>query len=242
MNRDEWKWSSPALQREMSVCRWGHFGTPVLLFPTAGGDYLECERFLMIRALTPLIEAGRIKVFSCGSISGDAWLDGDAPPWHKTWLQSRFDQYLVEELIPLIHKDCGGAPRITATGASLGAYNASTAASKHPEFFERVIAMSGTYDFKRWMGGHFDQNYYFNMPLHFLPNLGEGPQLDHLRKVHFVIATGQGRAEAPQESVWLANILRSKGVNVNLEIWGQDAHHDWPTWRTMLPMFLDRLV
>jgi esterase/lipase superfamily enzyme len=57
-----------------------------------------------------------------------------------------------------------------------------------------------------------------------------------------VLASGQGRAEAPDESVRLAKLLESKGVKVDLEIWGPDAHHDWPTWRTMLPMFLSKLV
>ena len=60
VKRDEWTWKSPALDREMSVCRWGHFGKPVVLFPTAGGDYLECERFLMIKAIEPLIDHGDV--------------------------------------------------------------------------------------------------------------------------------------------------------------------------------------
>lgn len=241
--RREWTWRSHALGRDMSVARWGHFGKPVLLFPTAGGDFLECERFLMIRALQPLIEAGRIKVFSCASVSGESWLNPDERPWHKSWLQARFDQYIHEELLPFVKSESGGTPQgFVAVGASLGAYNALNTVTKHPEWFDLAIAMSGTFDFKRWMGGHSDDNYYFNMPLHFLPNLAEGPQLDRLRRVRIVLATGQGRAEAPHESVWIARILESKGVPHNLEVWGHDVHHDWPTWRTMLPMFLDKLV
>jgi esterase/lipase superfamily enzyme len=42
------------------MARWGTFGTPVLLFPTAGGDFEEIERFLMIKVLSPLIDAGKI--------------------------------------------------------------------------------------------------------------------------------------------------------------------------------------
>jgi esterase/lipase superfamily enzyme len=241
--RQEWTWRSPALDRDMSVCRWGFYGKPVLIFPTAGGDYLECERYMLIKSIKPLVEAGKIKVYACGSISGDGWLDSEAKPWHRTFLQARFDEYLVRELCPFIKQESGDtASRFAAVGASLGAYNALNAATKHPQWFDLAVCMSGTYDFKRWMDGHVDDNYYFNMPLHFLPNLGEGRQLELLRSSRFLLASGQGRAEAPWESVWIANIMKSKGIPHFLEIWGADVHHDWPTWRAMLPMFLDRLV
>jgi len=226
----------------MPVAAWGHAGRPVLLFPTAGGDYLECERFLMIRMLAPLIEAGRIRVYACGSISGEGWLAQDAHPAHKAWLQTRFDAYLAEELVPWIRHDVGhpGA-RLVATGASIGAYNAVNAATKHPDLFGLTIAMSGTYWFDRWMDGHRDDNYYFNMPVLFLPGVS-GRQLEQLRQSYFHIATGRGRWEAPGESLALGQILGAKGIPNWVDLWGEDVDHDWPTWRTMLPMFLDRFV
>ena len=52
------------LDLDVLAVRWGHFGTPVLLFPTAGGDAEECERFRMLVVLRPLVEAGRIKVYA----------------------------------------------------------------------------------------------------------------------------------------------------------------------------------
>lgn len=241
MDRRTGSWHSPSLQREMHVATWGSRGKPVLLFPTAGGDFLECERFLMIRVLTELIDAGRIRVYACGSVSGEGWLDKEAPPWHKSWIQARFDDYLVRELFPHIERDSGRRD-LVATGASLGAYNAITAATKHPDWFDLAIGMSGTYEFDRWMGNHRDENYYFNQPNYFLPGLSDPRALAQLRGVRFVLASGQGRAEAPYESVRLAKLLESKGVTADLEIWGPDAHHDWPTWRTMLPMFLSKLV
>jgi len=241
MKRRTWNWLSPALGREMGLGCWGHFGKPVLLFSTAAADFLDYERFKMMVVLRPLIEAGRIKVYSCDSISGDGWLSREAPPHHKTALQARFDRYLLSELLPFIADDCGGTRGLVATGSSLGAYNAVTAACKHPEWFDLVIAMSGTYRFERWIGEHRDQDYYFNQPLYFLPGL-EGPALEALREVRFLIATGTGRWEAPDESRQLAALLQDKGVPTQLELWGKDADHDWPTWRTMLPLFLDRCL
>lgn len=241
-NYQTWSWYSPALQREMNVARWGHFGKPLLLFPTAGGDFLECERFLMIRFLEPLITAGRLKVYACGSISGETWLEATASPWHKSWLQARFDQYVAEELCPHISSDSNGYRPLACAGASLGAYNAVNTATKHPDWFDLCIAMSGTYYMDRWMGLHRDLNYYFNQPTQFVPNLPDGPVLTALRRSRFVLASGSGRAEAPGETVELGKILRARGVHADVEVWDENAHHDWPTWRTMLPLFLDRIL
>ncbi|MCK6517086.1 hypothetical protein L6R46_18745 [Myxococcota bacterium] len=244
MEKSVTRWRSPALNREMPLATWGFYGKPVLIFPTAGGDFEECERFLMLRMLQPLVDAGKIKVYACGSISGEGWLSSEAAPAYKSLLQARFDEYLVNELLPHIRKDCGGAesPKIAVTGASIGAYNAVNAAAKHPEHIDLCVAMSGTYYFDRWMSGHNDANYYFNSPVQFLPGVQPGAQLDALRQSFFLIASGRGRYEAPAESEKLCAILGSKGIPNRLELWGEDAHHDWPTWRTMLPMFLDKLT
>lgn len=243
MNRRIHAWTSPELGQEMQVATWGDAGKPVLLFPTAGGDFLEAERFLMLRVLTPLIEAGRIRVYACGSVSGDGWMNDEARPGHKSWLQARFDNYLSRELVPWIRHDIGDpSVRLIGTGASLGGFNAVNAGLKHPDQFWLTIGMSGTYDFDRWMNGHVDDNYYFNQPFRYLPGMGDSAQLEWLKKSYFHIATGQGRWEAPWESVKLGQLLGAKGIPNYVDLWGHDVDHDWPTWRTMLPMFLDRFV
>lgn len=242
MDRVNWNWYSPALAREMPLARFGHFGKPLLLFPTGGGDYLEHERFLMIRALSPLIEAGRLKVYLAGNINRDGWINSDAPPWHKAWLQACFDRYLVDELLPFVRNDCGGGDlRLATAGSSLGAFNAVTAATKHPEWFDLVVTMSGTFDLSRYMGGHRDDNFYYNHPHDFLPGL-DGESLHALRTTRFVLAFGLGPWENPRNTLRLAGLLKRKGVPHRVEVWGEDADHDWPTWRSMLPVFLDRLI
>lgn len=243
MNQRIHAWHSPELGKEMPVSVWGHAGKPVLIFPTAGGDFLECERFHLVKTVADLVDAGKVRLFSCGTVSGEGWMDNDAHPAHKSWLQARFDAYLAKELIPFIRHEVGDpAARVIGTGASLGAYNAINAAIKHPDLFWCTLAMSGTYDFDRWMHGFSDDNYYFNQPLRYLPNLPEGPQLELLKKSFFLIATGQGRWEAPWESVKLGQLLGAKGIPNYVDLWGKDVDHDWPTWRTMLPLFLPRYL
>jgi esterase/lipase superfamily enzyme len=58
------KWRSERLGREVQLVRWGTFGQPVLLFPTAGGDAEEVERMHLVGALSPLIDNAKIKVYS----------------------------------------------------------------------------------------------------------------------------------------------------------------------------------
>ena len=245
--RKTWTHAAPSLGCSMPVARWGDYGLPVLLFPTAGGDFLECERFLMIRVLSPLIAARRICVFACGSVSSDGWMNHSVPPQQRAQLQERFDQYLAGQLLPFIREQCGGFPTVIGAGASLGAYNAVNAACRHPQSFSKVIAMSGTFDFDKWQTkweGYRpdqDQTYYFHQPLRFVPGL-RGSLRDAIRKVEFLIATGRGRWEEPAQSERLARVLQQQGVPAQLELWGRDCDHDWPTWRTMLPMFLDKLV
>ena len=38
------RWFSDRLQEDITVVRWGLFGPPVLVFPSAGGDAEEIER------------------------------------------------------------------------------------------------------------------------------------------------------------------------------------------------------
>jgi esterase/lipase superfamily enzyme len=235
-------WTSPHLGQELRLVRWGHFGIPVLLFPTAGGDACECERFLMIRALEPLLSAGRIKVYSVDSIAGRAWV-GNEPPAYCTRLQNAFDAALYHEVVPAIRTDCRTPDAtVVAAGASIGAFNAVAALTRHPDAFHLAIGLSGTYDLSKWLRGESPDGFYFTSPVHFLPNLGESEQLRWLRQRFVLLATGHGRWEDPAATWHLARILGAKGIPNRVDPWGPEWDHDWPTWRAMLPKYLDELV
>lgn len=236
------RWYSPRVREEVTVVRFGHFGTPVLLFPTAGGDAEECERFLMIQALEPLLSAGRIKVYSCDSVAGRTWIDGTSSGARRAWLQNQFDAFIYSEVVPAIHADCrvpeGERIDIITAGASLGAFNALAAICRHPDAFSKAICMSGTYDFGRWMHGEHTLDYHVSSPLHFISHLGDGEQLARLRQRFIILATGEGRWEAPGESWQVAHVLGSRGIPNRVDLWGRDWDHDWVTWRAMLPKYL----
>ncbi len=233
------RWYSPRLQCESTLSRWGHAGQPVLVFPTAGGDAEELERFLMIRALAPLLEAGRIKIFSCDSVGGKAWFEKDKSPEHRMWMQHQYHQYIKQEVAPAIRKDCrtDDIPIWTA-GASIGAFHASAVVCRFPDIFSKALAMSGTFGIMKWMERETPTDYFFvSSPLHFVPTLA-GRHLDLLRTRYVHFASGEGKFEDISESFWLARVLGEKGIPNYVESWGPDWHHDWVTWRAMMPKIL----
>jgi esterase/lipase superfamily enzyme len=231
--------------QEVLCCRWGWYGTPVLLFPTAGGDAEEAERFLMMKALRPLLEAGRVKVFACDSVGGKALtVRRDHPPGYYPRMQNVFDRFLADEFVPWIRRDCESEDiGIVTAGASIGAFNAVASLCRHPDLFTKAIGMSGTYDVSKWLEpADLKTDFYFSSPVHFVPNLPEGPLLQTLRTRFALIATGSGDYEDPEESWRVGRVLGARGIPNRVDDWGPDYRHDWMTWREMLPKYLAELA
>lgn len=235
---------SRRLGHDVLVCRWGHVGVPVLLFPTAGGDAEEVERFHMIEALSDLLAAGRIMVYGCDSVGGQALTrHRELPRGAFGRIQSRFDEFVAHEMVPWIREDCRSPDiGIVTAGASIGAFNAVAAVCRHPDLFVKAVAMSGTYDLTKWLDpADVTEDFYFSSPIHFLPRLGPSEQLTLLQKRLILMPTGQGAYEDPSESWRMAHVLGAKGVPNRVDPWGTEWRHDWVTWRAMLPKYLSEL-
>src|SRR5207237_1429952 len=107
----------------------------------------------------PLLETGRIKIYSVDSIAGAAWFNKQGTPQHRMWLQNQFHQYVKNEVVPAIRLDCKSPDvGIWAAGSSIGAFHAAAVVCRFPD---------------------------------------------------------------------------------RVDSWGPDWHHDWITWRAMLPKYLD---
>jgi esterase/lipase superfamily enzyme len=235
------RWYSDRLGQDMTVARWGTYGAPVLLFPTAGGDAEEVERHKMIAHLMPLIDAGRAKVYSCDSVAGRAMAEKVGTPEYRMALFNAFHEAVAEEVIPAIHSDCGGHLRVVVAGSSIGAFNSLAMICRYPQLVDAAVCMSGTYAIEKFIGGRFTDDLYFSSPLHFLPGL-DGPDLEALRQRMIVLASGSGRWEDVGESWTVADVLGTKGVPNRVDDWGPAYDHDWPTWWQMLPTYLDDLL
>lgn len=241
--KDSARWYSPRVQGYVTMTRWGTFGLPVLVFPTAGGDAEEIERFHLVGSVQHLIDEGRVKLYSVDSVAGRAWINKQQPAQYQCWLQDRFHAFIHDEVVPAIRNDCHSMDiEIAAAGASLGAFNAVSALCRYPSDFRLAIGMSGTYDMQKFTRDYVDDALYFSSPIHFLPNLGDGPQLQALRERFVLMAFAGGRWEDPGETWRMAAALGDKGVPNRVDPWGSEYDHDWPAWRAMLPRYLEEFA
>src|SRR6266568_7380797 len=73
MQRDYHRWYSHRIGQELGVAVFGHWGSPIIGFPTSAGDEWELEGQGMIGALADFIDAGRIKFYCVNSINGQSF-------------------------------------------------------------------------------------------------------------------------------------------------------------------------
>jgi esterase/lipase superfamily enzyme len=228
----------------MELKVYGWFGKPMLVFPAQGGRFYEYEDFKMIEAISSYIENGKIKVYTVDSIDNESWANWNAHPADRARRHEDYDRYIIHEVIPFIRQNCGGnTQKIITTGVSMGAYHASNFFFRHPDIFDVLIAVSGLFQLRMFVGDYMDDNVYFNSPLVYLPNLTDTRYLDLYRNSQIIVGVGQGAWEDTMlaDANALKRILEEKGVPAWIDIWGPDVNHDWPWWREMMPYFLGKL-
>ncbi|MBC7721828.1 MAG: esterase [Pedobacter sp.] len=241
MQKNITSWYSSALNKNMPIATYGHYGFALLLIPTAAADYLEYERFQLLDALAPFINAGKLKVFSIDSINKESWMNTQMLPEHKAIRQNQFNQYVFNEVIPFIRNNTSQNTFIYTCGASFGALHAMNLFMKRPDIINGVISMSGVYDLTEYTKGFWDEQVYYNSPYHYIPKLNDQWYLDKIKASnHIHIYTGSGNHEDPISNRKFSQVLWDKGIWHDISIWGNDIHHDWPTWRQMLPMIINK--
>ncbi len=229
-------WDSKKLDRQMELAMYGHYGISILLFPSTTDSYLENEENGLIQAIQPLIEGGRFKVFSIGSLNFESWLAKDKTNEEKSKTHNKYNQYVIEEVLPFIFGECGCEVPIITAGAAIGAYHAANTFFRRPDIFLGTVAMSGTFNIRHFSKDYFekDVNCYYNSPVHFLPELKDNYWLSFLKsKKHIYLLSGSGENEYPENSEHLSNILNEKQIQNKLEIWGPEWGHNFNTWKKM---------
>lgn len=242
MHHEHHRWTSERLGREMGIAVYGHYGVPILVFPTSGGDEHEYASRGMLAYLGHHVDAGRVKFFCVSSVNHESWLAGAAHPRHRSYVQAQYDAYIECEVVPFIHKHCQARGiSITTTGASFGAYHAANSLLKHPHLFRRCWALSGIYDIKPYMDGDYDDNAYFNNPVDYVANLTDPGYRTSLDECDIHLATGCGAWEHPEYTQQLSDVLRARGIRHSLDDWGEAGGHDWPYWMRQMDAYISHL-
>ena len=239
MHIEHHHWHSPRLGHELGIAVFGHWGPPLLAFPTSHGDEWELERNNLIAALGEFVEGGRVKIFCVGSNNHDSFLNRGAHPSHRSWRQRMFDDYIRNEAIPFIHSHCQSPEiAITTTGMSLGAYHAANTLFRYPHLVKRCYALSGVSDLRSRMDGGYDENFYFHNPVDYLSNLSDPWYFDQYGTCDIHLATGTGPWEDSSATYALSGVLSRKGIPHHLDDWGPLGGHDWPYWKHQLQEYL----
>jgi esterase/lipase superfamily enzyme len=236
---------APSLGGSGAVVAHGHFGRPVIAFPAESGRAWDWEGLGMVGAVSNLLEAGRLKLYCVDSYDAASWSNRDIPLEERAREHERWEAWVMEQVVPFVVEDCAGEGEIALTGCSLGAFHAANLALKHADRFPLAICMSGSYDPAGWHGwGERGEATYFNNPLDYVEHLG-GDHLDWLRgRVSLLLVCGQGQWEDTTGSLEstkrFADVLNGKGIRCELDLWGHDVPHDWPSWRAQLAHHLPR--
>jgi esterase/lipase superfamily enzyme len=238
---------SDAIGASGAVVAYGHWGRPVLAFPAERGDAWEYEHRGMIDAVGDLLDRGRMKLYCVESFDSASWSNRSLPLEARAQEHGRYESWILERVVPWIHTDCGGAQEITTVGVSLGAYHAVNFALKRADLFPLALGLSGNYDPATWDAwGERGTAAYFNNPMDYVAHM-DGDHLDWLRdRLSVLLVCGQGRWEdttgALESSKRLAALLSEKGIRNELDLWGHDVPHDWPSWRAQLAHHLPRFA
>ena len=176
----------------------------MIAFPTTGGDEWEYERQGVIGTM-----AGRDRrraASRCSASTPTTAIRSAAPahPRHRSWMQvhvrpvhrPRGDAVRAQPLPEPRRRRCGRWGRRSA------AYHAANTLLKHPDIVKRCFALSGVYDMKRFMGGDYDDNFYFNNPVDYCrqPD-GRLGACTTSSSCDIHLATGTGPWEHPAEGV-----------------------------------------
>ncbi|GGM12829.1 esterase family protein [Nakamurella endophytica] len=247
MTRTEYHWlDAPQLGSTGPVVVHGHWGRPVLWFPTECGESTDFERHGLLDAVRGAVDDGLITVVCVPSYDHASWSNRALPQGERARAHRRYEDWIIWHVVPFIRDRCGGRDDIAVAGPSMGAFHSVLFALRHAHVFRQAVAFSGAYDPWRWHAwGDADLDTYLTDPFEFLPGT-DGGHLDFLRRtVDLTLVVGSGRWEdttgAHASTRALAGVLAGKGIPHRLYVWGPEWPHDWPSWQAQAALYLPAL-
>lgn len=244
MRREHASIYSPAIDAYGSLIAYGEYGRPLLAFPSQEGRPEDWEQRGMIDSVAWLIGEGRAKVYCVDSFDSQSWHDQGLPLEERARRHGLYESWILDQVVPWIYEDCKSQLEILVAGCSFGAYHAANFTLKRADLFPVAICMSGVYDVSVVGGGDRGDGTYFNNPMDYVSNL-DGDHLEWLRaQANLVLVCGQGQWEdttgALESTTAFATRLADKGIKHDLDLWGYDVPHDWPSWRNQIAHHLQR--
>lgn len=231
MHRFLHRWQSPHLEREMPILELGHAGIPVLVFPTAPGGHREFEDHGIVEVLRQKLEAGLLHLYCVESIDDESWFAPEKTPQERVQRHNDYETYLLQEVMPLI-----GAEQIGVTGCAAGGFHAVNFTLRHPDCVRHCVSLGGAYDLTGLMENYLEEDLYFHQPLMYLPSDDDGWYWERYQRLLLVLAVGEGDP-CLHDNQRLSSILQQRSIPHWLDVWDDQAHPGWDTWRGMVQKY-----
>jgi esterase/lipase superfamily enzyme len=221
----------------MPVRRYGSAGVPLLYLPSSEGDEREFANYGLPALVAPWVQAHRAQVFTIDGSGRTTLFDDALPPVERIRHYARFERYVVDELLPWIETQTGEA-RITAIGASYGAFVAANLLFKHPRRVDRVCGLGGVYGLWHRLDGHHDLEVYFHTPLEYLPRMEDPTLLEAIRATRGMALFGAEADPWLWATQQLQCVLQEKNLPHTCVVWPAPAHHHEHWWSRQFREFL----
>jgi esterase/lipase superfamily enzyme len=251
MRREQWVVQSLATG-PVNVMAYGHYGPPVVFFTAERGDAWDFENTGLLDAVRPLLDGGRCRIFAVDSYDTASWRNHGLSLEDRARAHQRFEDFVLADLVPAVRGAFGTAPAdplpMLLTGPSLGGFHAANLCLRRADLFPVALCLSGVFDLSHVGWGERGDTFYFHNPMDYVANM-DGDHLDWVRRTaNLVLCVGTGMWEdasasgALPSTLRFAELLARKGIPHELDVWGTDTPHDWPSWARMLVKHLPRLL
>lgn len=245
MQRRYESFHSPTLDRSMELLIFGHFGPPMLVFPSGGGRFFDWENQGMIDAAASWLEAGKVRLVCVDSIDHQSWLNPHVDLAARVQRHREYEHYIVDEVIPFLRRETGDPALLVATtGCSLGGFHAASFALKFPELFNYALCMSGRYDLESFSGASSNGSVADHNLAAYCQRLDPAALARVRDNTHLALVCGQGAWEDKclAETRRLADALAARGISHERDLWGYDVEHHWYWWKRQLAYYLGKTL
>ena len=227
------KYFSHVLGFEIDLEITGHYGYPIIMFPTSQGLYTQNHDFKLNESINWFVENGLVKLYNVQTIDKWSFYEKNISPLERISNYERWVHFMRQEFIPHI-QNAHKTHRVALAGASFGGYHAANLAFRFPDLVSHLFCMSGAFTIRNFMDGFSNEQVYFNCPKEFVAN-DEAWKYKHM---HIVLSTSDEDI-CLQPTREMAGVLNAKGI----DNWYDERrwiNHDWPLWRMVFPMFVGR--
>lgn len=211
----------------------GHFGHPIIMFPTSAGQYTQNHDFKLNDSINWFVDHGKVKLYNIETIDKFSFYDKNIHPSERIRNYELYMQFMIKEFVPYVQK-LHSEHRVAIAGASFGGYHAANFAFRFPDVVSHLFCLSGAFTIRNFMDGYSSDTVYYNCPREFMKN-EEAWRFKHM---HIILSTSDEDICLDQTKE-MAGILASRGIDhwYDEQKW---ISHDWPLWRMVFPNFIGR--